>query len=828
MRNKIVKNLNHGWDFKNSSETEWLEADVPGCVHTDLLRNNKINDPFKGLNETELQWISDENWIYRKRFSVDDDIFKMEFIILRFQGLDTYATIFLNGNKILKTDNMFRPWEVHVKEHLRIGENDLIIEFESPIQKILPKMKDMDYELPADNDQIKKTSPFTRKAPYHYGWDWGPAFATSGIWKTVELFCYESIYLENIFIEQSDISEESAKIDLNIFIKSEGDHSIDLKITELKSGIDILKSIDIAKGENCISRKLEISNPDLWWPNGHGSQHMYEFNIQINTKDFEDSMCVKVGLRDFKVNLDEDEDGSSFMFVVNGKSIFSKGANWIPADSFTTRLDKNNYKLLLTNAVNANMNTLRVWGGGIYESDDFYQLCDELGIIVWQDFMFACTLYPGDDEFLASVKKEAEYQIKRLRNHASIGLWCGNNEIAWAWHNWGWHERYPEDLYIKDYNALFHELLPDVCRKLDPNRLYWPSSPGDDDKLPVEGQKYKKGDNHFWGVWHSGDELSSYSQNIGRFMSEFGMQSYPDLKTINYFCKVEDQSIESAVIRQHQKASLGNDNVLKYILMNFKKPKDFYSFVMLSQIMAGEAIKVAVESHRRNMPYCMGSLYWQLNDCWPGASWSSLDYFGNWKALHYYAKEFFKPLLISFENEEDYINFYIINDGDFLNNCSVSIKVRDFKNIVHYSHNFNLNIQSNKSDKIFFEKKNVLFSESKNNEVLLTTNIVLNEKVISSNDYFFNSSKNLKLPKQDFSTLIEKYSGGFNIKIKTKSFLYRFYAICSNDAGYFDDNYFNMLPNEEKTIQFFPSVDFLNNLNFEPKFEFNSVEGLSN
>ena len=827
MRNKLVKNLNSGWTFKKKSDYDWLEAEVPGCIHTDLLYNRKIEDPFVGLNENKLQWIADKKWIYKKSFTLDKVIFEFENIYLLFQGLDTYATIILNETQILKTNNMFHPWQIDVRNILKKGHNEIIIEFESPIHRILPKMKHMSYEYPADNDQIQKTSPFTRKAPYHYGWDWGPAFATSGIWKPVELFCYDSVYIENIFIEQSEISKESAKIDLNIHIKSEGSHNVDLKITEPKSDINITKPVNIKKGDNHLSRRIEISRPDLWWPNGHGKQPMYEFNVRINKNDFEDSMCVKVGLRDFKVNLDEDKDGSSFMFVVNGKPIFSKGANWIPADSFTTRLKKSNYKSLLTNAVSANMNTLRVWGGGIYESDDFYVLCDELGIIVWQDFMFACTLYPGDDEFLASVKKEAEYQIKRLRNHASIGLWCGNNEIAWAWHNWGWHERYPENLYTEDYKALFHELLPDVCRKLDPNRLYWPSSPGDGLTLPTEGQSFSKGDNHFWGVWHSGDELSSFSDNVGRFMSEFGMQSYPDLKTVNYFCKTKDQEINSDIIKQHQKASLGNDNVMKYILMNFNKPKDFSSFVMLSQIMAGESIKVAVESHRLNMPFCMGSLYWQLNDCWPGASWSSLDYFGNWKALHYYAKHFFAPFLICVTSDDEVLNIHIVNDNNMTEKSELLLELIDFSGELLNKHELSIDISPNTSKKVFScSIKSFLQNHSKNN-TLIKSSITLTNGDVYKNEYFFVKPKEIELPKQDFDVNVEKIDNNFIIDVTSISFLLRFYALCLNDTGSFSDNYLNMLPGQKNKIIFTPSQDYVGNQNFKPDFVFNSIQGLS-
>ena len=824
----IIQDLTKGWKFKEKDSGSWLNASVPSSVHLDLLENRIIPDPFDGVNEKDLQWISEKDWDYMLIFKPNPNLFEGNKIFLNFNGLDTYAEVFLNKESILIANNMFRPWTVDVSSLLKKDNNELFIRFLSPINTALPIMQKNKYVLPADNDKIKMTSPYTRKAPYHYGWDWGPSFATSGIWQPVELFAYDSFRIEDVYFEQIAVDKKNARICVIVSIEVVIPCKVALLITEPNSRINILKSIDLVPGHNEIKKNVEIVDPELWWPVGHGRQEMYNFTVIVKTDSFQDSFKRRVGLRDFKVKQKKDKKGSSFTFVVNGKPIFSKGANWIPADSFTTRLTKENYSDILKSAVEANMNTVRVWGGGIYESDDFYNLCDEMGLIVWQDFMFACTLYPGDDNFLESVREEAEFQVRRLRNHPSIGLWCGNNEVAWAWYNWGWKETFPEELYLKDYKKLFHAVLPAICHQLDPNRLYWPSSPGDNDLLPDVGQQYGSGDNHYWGVWHSGGDFIEFEKNIGRFMSEFGMQSYPDLKTINYFCKVEDQNVNSAVIKQHQKASLGNDNVLKYILMHLKPPKDFASFVMSSQIMAGEAIKIAVESHRRSMPYCMGSLYWQLNDCWPGASWSSLDYFGNWKALHYYAKEFFRPLLISFGSEENYINVYIVNDGDVLKDATMILEVRDFKNLVQYSHNFNLNIQSNISEKVFTVKKKVLFPESKINEVLMRANVVFNGFTVSSNDHVFNSPKNLKIPKQNFSTEIKKAGDIYIIKIHSKSFIYRFYTLCINDTGRFDNNYFNMFPDEEKTIQYFPSRGIKEALGFEPKFEFNSVEDLSN
>lgn len=826
MRNKLEKKINENWTFRKVSDKKWLKAHVPGCVHTDLYENKIIPDPFYGTNERDLQWISDENWEYKTILDLDDEFINKEVQLLTFYGLDTYAKVYVNGKLLIESNNMFHPWTVSVKNIFQLGENEILVLFESPIQKILPKMSKMDYELPADNDQIKKTSPHTRKAPYHYGWDWGPSFATCGIWQDVKIIAYDLFTIKNVYVDQKEIEPDNAKIKISVTISSEVESDVELLIVEPKSKINISKSVKLRKGKNNFHRVIEIISPDLWWPNGHGAQNMYVFEISVKDNDCIDIKKVKTGLRDFKVQLEKDGDGNSFAFMVNGKSIFSKGANWIPGDSFTTRMTKDIYKQLLKNAVNANMNTVRVWGGGIYESEDFYDLCDELGLIVWQDFMFACSLYPGDDNFLESVKKEAEYQITRLRNRPSIGLWCGNNEIAVAWHNWGWKEKYPESVFVKDYKNLFHDFLPKLCLTLDPSRLYWPSSPGYDLSLPQTGQELNKGDVHYWGVWHGGDELYSFSENVGRFMSEYGMQSFPNPATVDYFCPSEEQDINSDIIKSHQKASLGNGNIMKYILMYYNEPKDFSSFVMLSQIMAGEAIKVAVESHRISMPYCMGSLYWQLNDCWPGASWSSLDYFGNWKALHYYAKKFFNPLLICADIQSEIVNFYVVNDGELIKKSKILIELYDIKGTLVFEEIVVMDINANSSTNVYSDKKDKILNGLNAKNVMLRTSIDVGGAIVSTNDYFFEKTKYLNMDVQNFNVNVEKADACYNIDIESKSFLNRFYALCLNDSGVFSDNYFNMLPGEKRRIQFIPSEKFNGSTKFDPCLEFNSVLGL--
>lgn len=826
MRNKLEKKINQNWTFRKVYDKKWLKAQVPGCVHTDLYFNNKIPDPFYGTNEKDLQWISYENWEYKTILDLDNEFISKEVQLLKFYGLDTYAKVYVNGKLILETNNMFHPWEVSVKDIFQLGENEVLVSFNSPIEKILPKMSKMDYELPADNDQIKKTSPHTRKAPYHYGWDWGPSFATCGIWQNVEVMAYDFFTINDVHVDQKEVHPHNAKIEINVDITSKVELEADLLIIEPKSKINISKSVNLKKGKNSFHRSVDITNPELWWPNGHGKQDMYEFEIHLKMDDCKDSKKVRTGLRDFKVQIEKEEDGNSFAFIVNNKPIFSKGANWIPGDSFTTRMTKDNYKTLLQNAVNANMNTVRVWGGGIYESEDFYNLCDDLGLIVWQDFMFACSLYPGDDDFLESVKKEAEYQIIRLRNHPSIGLWCGNNEIAVAWHNWGWKEKYPSSVFNKDYKNLFHELLPKLCYSLDKSRLYWPSSPGYDLSLPVTGQELNKGDVHYWGVWHGGDELSSFKDNVGRFMSEYGMQSFPSQMAIDYFCPSKEQDINSDIIKSHQKASLGNGNIMKYLLMYYNEPKDFSSFIMLSQIMAGEAIKVAVESHRMAMPYCMGSLYWQLNDCWPGASWSSLDYFGNWKALHYYAKNFFNPLLICADLNSDLMIIYVINEGELIKKSKILIELYDIKGTLVFEKIIIMDIKANSSTNVYSDKKNKVLNGLHTNNIMLRTSIDIEGVIASTNDYFFEKAKFLEMDEQNFNVNVEKVDSVYNIDIESKSFLNRFYALCLNDSGVFSDNYFNMLPGEKRKIQFTPSEKFSGSTKFDPLLEFNSVLGL--
>ena len=819
--------LNEGWEFQCHGESDWLNATVPGCVHLDLLNHELIPDPYFGLNEQKLQWISKKSWNYRLHFTPEKELQQKKNKRLCFYGIDTYATVYLNGKKIISANNMFHPWEVDVTDIILPGSNELNVKLRSPINEILPHLESMNYKLPAENDQAAGTSPYTRKAPYHYGWDWGPCFVTSGISQEVELFGWNSWFIKNIFIRQEKCDKDRADLTLEVDIESKDEKSGKIIIFEPKSEIYYEHSIKFSKGENKLYFDLVVVKPELWWPAGHGDQPLYDFQVTIHADGEEEKFSKRTGLRDVAINRVKDEKGESFTIYVNGKPIFAKGANWIPADSFTSRLTPKDYKLLLQNVIKANMNTLRVWGGGIYEPDYFYELCDQMGILVWQDFMFACSLYPGDNKFLDSVDKEARYQVDRLKDHPSIILWCGNNEVASGWLSWGWKEKLPKSVWEKDYKKLFHELIPDICNELDSSRLYWPSSPGHDLELPKVDQIYGNGDNHYWGVWHGGEGFEGFEKNIGRFMSEYGMQSFPDLKTVETFANKEDWDIESDVIKAHQKSSLGNDNVIKYIEQYYSKPKDFESLIPLSQIMQADAIRIAVEAHRRSMPFCMGTLYWQLNDCWPGASWSSIDYNGNWKALHYAARMFFNPVLISITEKDNLINIYIVNDQDHSFNAELSVILYSFNGSVLMEQTKTTEVQSTCSTIALKLSSDKLIGNHDQSEIMLCCELKKEGTSIVKNNFFFLKPKDLKLTKPKFDYQHEIIDNRHFIIIYSYNFIYRLYINCLNCLGIFSNNYFEMLPNEKIKIEFEPIEKLENNRNLL-SFDFKSLYDLVN
>ncbi|GMA56004.1 hypothetical protein GCM10025858_05070 [Alicyclobacillus sacchari] len=638
--------LHDNWRFSAVGETDWHRAIVPGCIHTDLKANGLIPDPFYGTHEGSLQWIDKQDWQYETVFDVPQDMLNKSQIEIVFEGLDTYADVSLNDTPILAANNMFRTWRIEIKRLLRAEGNRLHIRFRSPIQEDLPKLERLGYGLPATNDQSergglggKKLSVFSRKAPYHYGWDWGPRLVTSGIWRPIKLEAWTQARISDVYIHQSSVTVEKAQLEAHIEIHSEVEGPAILRLHG--AGRTIESTITLAKGVQTHRIEIEISHPDLWWPRGYGQPSLYTFRAEVAIGGTAiANRTVRTGLRDIQLVQTDDEAGTSFYFQVNGVPVFAKGANHIPNDSFITEVDEERYRHEIVTAAASNMNMLRVWGGGVYECDVFYDLCDEYGILVWQDFMFACSMYPGDAAFLQSVEEEAKDNIRRLRNHPSIALWCGNNEIdtAWAQYDehggWGWKQQYTPEQRAQiwsAYESIFHRILPDVLAQLAPRAAYWPSSPMQ--ALTYDRSQHAKndstrGDIHYWGVWHAVEPFSNYNVNLGRFMSEYGFQSFPELRTVQSYAEEKDMELESDVMRWHQRSGDGNRLIKEYMDIYLPTPKDFPAFLTMSQILQAEAIKTAIEAHRRKKPYCMGSLYWQINDCWllhPGRAWIITD-----------------------------------------------------------------------------------------------------------------------------------------------------------------------------------------------------------
>ncbi len=809
----IQKELDSNWTFNQVGQNEWLPATVPGTVHTDLIDNEKIEDPFYRLNEHDLQWIDKEDWEYKTTFTVEEDLLKRDRVELDFKGLDTYADVMVNGQKVLSADNMFREWKVDVKDFLKEGENELHIVFLSPIKEGIKKYDAQGYKIPvSDNDlaeigQVeggKQVSVYTRKAGYHFGWDWGPRLVTSGIWRPVYLKAWDEAKIENLQIVQHEVSDEKATFSAVFEIDAADDE--DAKISISDNGTQLAStSIELKEGVEKYSVDFEILNPELWWTNGLGEPHLYNLTGELKVGNRTTTEETRIGIRTLELVRDKDDDGTSFYFKLNGHPVFMKGANYIPNDVFLPRVTKENYKTVVETAKNSNNNMLRIWGGGVYEDDVFYDLCDENGILIWQDFMFACAMFPGDDAFLNNVKQEAIDNVKRLRNHPSIGMWCGNNEILAAWKGWGWERaaraksEENADKIWKAYEDIFHKILPETVKEYDPQRSYWSSSPSSGTGVPAD---LVNGDEHYWGVWWGKEPFETYATHLPRFMSEYGFQSFPEIASVRKYATPDDYDIFSEVMKSHQRSSIGNGTIEYYMLKEYKKPKDFESFLYVNHVLQAEGIKFGLEGHRRAMPFCMGSLYWQINDCWPVASWSSTDYYQKWKALQYYVKKGFEQVLVS--PYEDNLKFKvgIVNDRLEPIKGELQLRLVDFDGKVFWEEAHLVDIPANSSADYFdVNKWEYRYKYRKEiNDMVFTADLIEDGVVISSNKYYFLPFKQLRIPNPTVEYNIEKADNGFNIVLKTDKLAKNVYLQIGDEDGFFSDNYFDMLPSDKITI----------------------------
>ncbi len=817
--------LDSGWQFRavanvdQAGVKEWHPAKVPGVVHSDLLDNKLIPDPFDKDNEFHLQWIGLADWEYQTTFQVDAAALAHGHLDLVFAGLDTFADVYLNDQPILHADNMFRTWRVPAKTLLKPGANTLRIEFHSAVEHMLPYVKSLPYVLPSisthnyGNEENIATAPYTRKAPYQYGWDWGPRFLTEGIWQPIHLEMWDELRIDDFHIHQESIAPALANVAAEVDIEASQPTTATLTLThdELAGPetTDGSQTLQLNAGMNHISVPLRIVSPKLWYPVGYGPQNRYRFSASIKIgKRVVAQSEAKTGLRSIELRRVADQWGKSFEFVVNGIVVYAKGADVIPFDSFPNHVTPAVHRGILQSAVDAHMNMVREWGGGYYESDDFFDICDELGIMVWQEFAFGGDMIPGDVAFQENVRAEAVDQIKRLRDHPSIVIWCGNNEVETGWYHWGDRQDFKEsispetrDRVWQDYILMFAGILKSAVAKYADPTPYWPSSPSANFEEIPDNQH--NGDMHYWAVWHQQAPAEDYTKQFPRFMTEYGFQSFPEMRTIRaYAHDPEDFDIRSVVMQAHQKNKGGNERILTYMLREYRQPKDFASFVYLSQVQQAEIIKIGAEHLRRQKPRIMGSLYWQLNDCWPVASWASIDYYGRWKALQYYVRRFYDDVLISPFLHDGKIDVYVVSDKLQPLTGTIHTRLLDFSGNVLLDQTKDVQIPAQSSEIDLTLDSATLAAKGDPHQSFLAFDLEIGGKRVSRNLIFFDVTHDLDLPvAPKIESAIAQDGKDYVLTLKSSKLARNVYVSFGDLDVQTSDNYFDLLPGEPVTVR---------------------------
>ncbi|MBQ9508265.1 MAG: glycoside hydrolase family 2 protein [Bacteroidales bacterium] len=797
------------WEFQYQGQ--WYPAFVPGYIHTDLIDNKLIPNPFYGRNEDSVQWVSDSCWVYRLLFD-GTNIDPNQHPELVFEGVTGYAEFYLNGEPLLNqegqnyTDNSYRTWRFLLPANVKNKDNELIVKFLPSSKIIKERSRQLPYILPDER-------VFLRNPPYQAGWDWGPKMVTCGFSKIIYLNQWKDFTISNLHIRQNHLCEEEAHLLVSFDILCDIDDKATIKYMVNDKIFKTVRGAEINPNTDKFSTELTIKHPKLWYPNGMGEQNLYKIAVVVEKGSQSKRLEANIGLRNIELNIAADSIGRVFEFLVNDQPVFMKGVNWIPADFFPTRIKEEQYRWLLQSCKDANMNMIRVWGGGIYEPDIFYDICDELGILVWQDFMYSCALYPGDSIFMHNAEVEAREQVSRLRNHPCLAIWCGNNEVKNGWEDWGWQANYKPKHRTEiesDMHTLFDTLLAEIVTENDPYRPYVTSS-------PLWGWGHPEcctqGDSHYWGVWWGELPFEMWEEKTGRFMSEYGFQSYPSMATIVSFTNDKERNLNSAAMKNHQKHARGVQIINKALDQYFYIPEKFTDYVYLSQLVQAYGIGQAIEVHRRKQPHCMGTLYWQLNDCWPVASWSSIDYYGRWKALQYEAKRQFEPIILTTAPlQGNELPIYAINDSAKTIQASLQICLCNFDGSI---------TDSVYIDSISLPGRSAVeisrYSPAKKIKINKLTKQYLHLKLFDAKGrllaqkvYFYLYPKQMEFQPKGISTQVQR----LNASTKEEQYIFTLsaeqikygVAITTNLNGRFSDNYFTLLPGEEKQVIFTPAA----------------------
>ena len=808
----VEQNLSQGWTLTSDTLDINLSVDVPSVVQQSLYEAELIPHPYMGTVENDLLWIADHPWTYSLDFTTDSKLLEQDRVELVFDGIDTYADVILNGTKLFTANNQFRTWKADVKSLLKAKDNHLEVFF--------PRYDSLQQ---AAYDQATPRFPekyaVSRKAPYQHGWDWAPKYKNVGVWKPVRLLAWSETRLEHAYMVTKKADAEQATLSLHLDLDSRAPGEVVVVVLNDK---EVLQRIPVTlqQGEQHKVFDLVVDNPMLWWPNEMGEQPLYDFDIRLEKNGkLMDERHIRTGIKTFEMVEELDDVGFSFYFKVNGVPMYSKGANYIPEEMIETWMQPDHTLRLLQEAKKAHFNMLRVWGGGVYPADDFFQCCDSLGILVWEDFMYAGSMYPYDEAFLENAKIEALEQVKRLASHPSLALWCGGNEISEGYYNWGWQQSLgwskEDDLAMKaGYDRLFEEILARVVSTYDGSRPYWPSSPSKGWGRP---ESLTQGDVHYWGVWWGEQPYEVYREKVGRFNSEYGYQSYPDVQTLKQaagddasfksLCDYQGDSIypliaDNAFLNAHEKHVRGIRQINDFIMRYYPEPMTLDDYVYYSQLSQAYGMEIAIEAHRTAKPYNMGTLYWQLNDAWPVISWSSVDYYGRPKALQYKLKTLYAPVLLSLDPQLS----QVIVTSDLMEGVRGELKVAvcDFNGTALFEQIVKVELTANQNKRCYVEGLSQCLSTLEKQKVYVKLELVDAGNLLSQRFCYLVSPKDLELPeaKLDLSTLTQE--GKIIVEVKSDVFAKDVRLSVVSGSGSFSDNYFDLEPGESRQVVFIP------------------------
>ena len=798
----IELDLSQGWMLSGDTLGINLSVEVPSVVQQNLFEAGLIPHPYQGTVENDLLWISAHPWTYTLNFDVDSKLMGMDQVDLVFEGIDTYASVTLNGQTLFDADNQFRTWKKEVKSLLKAKDNHLEVCFPQ-----YDSLQTAWYE--AHQPKLPERYAVSRKAPYQHGWDWAPKYKNIGLWKPVKLISWSEVRIENAYIVTKEATEEKAMLTLHLDVTSTAAREVNVAV---KANNNPLCDVALSLEPGCQHKmfNIEISQPKLWWPNDLGKQPLYDFEIGLEEgRTLLDAKTVRTGIKTFEMVQEPDDKGFAFYFKVNGMPFYAKGANYVPEEMIETWMQPDHTKTLLCEAQKAHFNMLRVWGGGVYPSDTFFHCCDSLGILIWEDFMYAGTMYPYDEAFLENAQTEALEQVKRLASHPSLALWCGGNEISEGYYNWGWQQSLgwseADDQAIKaGYDRLFEQLLPMVADTYDGTRPYWPSSPSKGWGRP---ESLTQGDVHYWGVWWGEQPYEVYREKVGRFNSEYGYQSYSDLQTMKEaagddahfkeLCSYKGDSLypligDDAFLAAHQKHVRGTRQINDFVERYYPKATTFEDYVYKSQLSQAYGMEIAIEAHRTAKPYNMGTLYWQLNDAWPVTSWSSIDYAGRPKALQYKLSTLYAPVLLSFDPNDAQV--WVTSDLLRPLEGQLYVSLKDFKGSCLFEQEVSVALKSNENKKYYVEGLLNAMQQVDPRQVYVKLELIDENHPSYQRYCYLTTPKVLDLPEPHFTFTYQRAAGTLIMEVSSDVFAkdVQVYGTVGHSA--FSDNYFDLEP----------------------------------